>query len=287
MDTALTLRIKADNGENIPLDEATGLLEQSALVQKLTANFVPKPTFAVWRLLALAEIPFAQNLPYTQQVLEYVRRHISCDCGFSLYGNQQDFLPCYNAMLLEAYCKLGLAGTEEAGCALQWILDYQRFERGTPTLWKEKGIQKHGGCLNDTPCYIGVAKGAAALAWYQKTTGGKNKVAAQKLDSGMQYLLQHRLYQRLSNGQPINNHMLDLAFPQSYQLNVVELLQTAKLCGVLQHPACAPALAYVQGKRRPDGYWKVSHVYSGEGYVSFDAKGKPALWLTHVLGRLV
>lgn len=285
MDTALALRMAADTG-HLPLPgEVSALLHQSPLVSRLTASFTPKPTYAVWRLIALAEIPGAGQLPYTQALLRYIERNMVCEWGFSLDGMAGYFLPCYGAMLLEAYCKLGLAHRAAAQNTLAWLKRHQRLERGTPTVWQGKGVQKYGGCLKDTPCFIGVAKSVKAVAHYCRATAHTDKEAAAFVERGMAYILQHRLYQRLSTGAPINSHILDIAFPASYQLNIVELLELCLLTGCLGHPACADALRYVQSVRSPGGFWKTTHSYKGPGYLLFDPRGKPAEWAGHILNR--
>lgn len=290
IDAALRLRELCDVGQPPPLLEAQRMLEASPLVQRLMEDFIPKPLFAVWRLLALAEIPFAGTLGYTAKVKRYVDARMRSGEGFTLTGQPGGLLPCYNAMLLEAYAKLGWQEEPAAMEALGWIKAYQVFERGGQTAWKGKGIQKHGGCMKAVPCYIGIAKTTKALAYWQQATGGSDTEAAALLDKGMEYLLRHRLYKRLRDGEPIYSHILDLAFPSSYQLNVVELLETAHRAGALHRPECADALGYVQSKRTKEGYWKINHVYKAEGYVPFDRRGSRAQWLTcllnHILGNI-
>jgi len=46
------------------------LLKASDLVRKLTASFETKPLYAIWRIIALSEIPYAVTLTYTHQVIE-------------------------------------------------------------------------------------------------------------------------------------------------------------------------------------------------------------------------
>ena len=67
-------------------------------------------------------------------------------------------VPCYNAMLLEAFTRLGKADSQDVQNALGWIKEYQVFDRNQQTRWKYDGICKHGGCMKATPCYIGIGK---------------------------------------------------------------------------------------------------------------------------------
>lgn len=283
IDTALQLRMRNDSGENISEEEVIGLLSASDLTKKLTSDFIPKPLFAIWRIIALSEIPFAGHLPHTVQVLEYIEQHLSTPYGFTLTGKADDLLPCYNAMLIEAYCKLGFSDSNTVRSGIDWIKKYQRFERNTPTLWKGKGIKKYGGCLEKTPCYIGVAKTIKALLHYEKVTVKEDKEIARLIARGIDYLLQHQLYKRLSTGEPISKYILTLSFPPSYQLNIVELLEIMHLSHNIQHPACQDGISYVMNKMDEQGGWRIDYAYRANGYMTFDRKGRKGDWITYLL----
>ena len=286
MDTALKLRIAADNGDVLTKTEISHLLRDSELVLRLTSKFQPKPLYAIWRLVALAEIPHSDTLDYTKSIVEYIERHLATESGFSLTGKAADLLPCYNAMLLEAYSKLGIAELDSAQNALKWIVGFQPFECGISSAWTGKGVQKYGGCLKQTPCFLGVAKSVKALACYAESTGRNDSNVNVLIEKGLEYLLTHRLYRRLSNGEPINGHMLDISFPSSYQLNVVELLDIARMTDKLADERCFDALRYVRKKRLASGGWKINYSYKADGYLTFDRRGKEGEWISYVLGRI-
>ncbi len=285
MDTALELRIAFDRGNIKNLEQGQNLLRDSDLVRNLTTSFERKPLCAIWRIIALSEIPYAYTMDYTNHVIKYIEKHLSTPSGFSLTGKEAGLLPCYNAMLIEAFSKLGRAETPTVQNAVEWIKKFQPFERNTAALWPGIGVKKYGGCLRATPCFIGVAKSIKALVAYDEATGHQDIQIASLILKGMDYILKHELYKRLSNGEPINNHILDLAFPASYQLNVVELLDLAYTTGNMKHAACQSALDFVKSKKTKDGYWKINYVYKSEGYVAFDQRGKKADWLTYLLDR--
>lgn len=106
-----------------------------------------------------------EQLPYTQKLIGYVNTNIATPKGFYL-GTVREIVPCYNAMMLEAYTRLGLWNSPEAQSALQWIKCYQFFARNEKTAWPHDGICRHGGCLGSTPCYIGIGKTVRALITY-------------------------------------------------------------------------------------------------------------------------
>lgn len=285
MDTALTLRICYDKGERVNQDEIIRLLDTSQLVSQLTSSFQEKPLYAVWRIIALSEIPYVNQLAYTNQVVDYIQNHLATPSGFALTGKADDLLPCYNAMLLEALSKLGYAETECVQNAVQWIKKYQPFERSIDTGWQGKGTQKYGGCLKATPCFIGVAKAVKALAHYSIAIKHEDKEITQLIQKGMEYLLMHELYRKLSDGQPINNHIQDIAFPASYHLNIVELLETVRLTGYIHDSKCKSALNYINKKRTKENHWKINYIYKADGYHSFDQRGEKGDWVTYLLNR--
>lgn len=190
-------------------------------------------------------------------------------------------------MLVEAFSKLGYAQSESVQNALNWIKKYQPFERNSSSGWSGKGVLKYGGCLKSTPCFIGIAKTVKALVSYNLATQEADHQVTELIAKGMDYILKHELYQRLSTHTPINNHILDFAFPASYQLNILELLELAHLTGNIKRPECKSAIDYVNSKRTKDNYWKINYIYKADGYVSFDKRGRKADWLSYLFGRYV
>lgn len=205
--------------------------------------------------------------------------------GFALTGKETDLLPCYNAMIIEAFSKLGRADTPPVKNAVEWIKEYQPFERNILSQWHGTGVKKHGGCLRATPCFIGLVKSVKALDAYHRATCCKDEQISAIVSKGMDYILRHELYKRLSNKEPINSHLLDLAFPASYQLNIVELLELAHRTGNIHKEGCQNALEYIDSKMTKDGYWKVNYIYQSDGYLPFDKRGTKADWLTYLFSR--
>ena len=285
MDTALKLRKLVDEGKDLKENHIMELLNVSELVKELTSSLVEKPLPAVWRIIALAEIPYAGLLDYTKKLVNYIFENLSTPSGFSLTGKEADILPCYNAMLVEALSKLGYGNYQAVQNALGWILQYQSFERNSTSSWNGKGVLKYGGCLKATPCYIGISKSVKALLYYKKSNDNSDAELQGLIDKGVNYILRHKLYNRLSNEEPINKHILDLSFPASYQLNIVELLDIATGAGYIADVSCHNALEYIRSKQTKEGQWKINNVYKAEGYISFDKRGHNGDWITYLLQK--
>lgn len=280
MDTALTLRIAHEKNEHPDKNEMDALLSQSELVQKLTGNFVEHPLFAVFRMMGLSEIPHIETLPYTKKMIDYISRNIATKQGFSCLGGVEEIVPCYNAMLLEAYCRMGLAASNEAQAAFNWIKQYQLFERNQTTAWPYKGICKHGGCLGKTPCYIGIGKTVRALITYANCMKQEKQEVDHLLAKGLDYMLRHNMFQRLSDGTPISPHITDIMFPQSYALSLTDLTYIVGKGHLTQEENSAPLLQLLRQKQTAESQWKIDYLYSYQGYVAFESRRKRSEWIS-------
>ena len=282
MDTALLLRMKFDKGLQIPDQEIDDLLAQSKVVSKLTKDYEESPFFNLFRLMCLAEIPYAQRLPYTQKVLAYVSNHLWTPEGFSYTGKANYIVPCYNAMLLEAYCRLGKGDSQEAQSALNWIKQFQVFDRNQQTPWKHEGVCKHGGCMNAVPCYIGIGKTVRALITYAEFNHHADKEAEILIDEGAEYMLRHNLYQRLSNHKPISAHITDIMFPQAYMLTVTDLVYIAGKRQLWTDSRSGKLKELLDSKACGQNSWKIDYIYSHKGYKSFDGRRKASEWVDYL-----
>jgi hypothetical protein len=280
MDAALVLRLAVEDKRSPDGDEVTNLLNQSKLVSKLTNDFVDNPLFIVFRLLGLSEIPFTKDLPYTKKLLSYVNENIATSQGFSCLGGVAELVPCYNALLLEAYSRFGLADCKEAKAALNWIKTYQLFERGSRTTWQYKGVCKHGGCLGNIPCYIGIGKTIRALITYSESVNHTDETVEELIDKGITYMLHHNMYQRLSNGAPISAHITDIMMPQSYALSLTDLAYIAGKRKLTDKPECASLMKLIKSKQISENQWKIDYRYTYTGYVGFETKTRASNWIS-------
>lgn len=283
MDAALALRIGVDNGVPIAECEAARSLQQSELVTMLTSELVESPLFYTWRIIALSEIPYAQELEYTKKLIDRVCDKLSTPFGFSLSGDEKQFLPCYNAMLVSAMCRLGYAKNETVLRAVEWINEYQPMGRGVDVSIPGLKFDRYGGCFKSTPCYIGVAKSVFALFNHQQAMGDNS--ASEKLEAGIEYLLTHHLINKLHKNEPITSHILDISFPESYHLNIVELIRFAAEANLLGDTRAKAAIEHLQNVRTHESTWKVDFRYRSTGYTVFDQGRKPSEWVTHIISH--
>lgn len=279
MDSALKLRLAVEGGQSLSPDKIADLLEQSLLVRKLTGDFFEQPLFAVFRMMGLCEIPHIEDLPYTPKLVQYINQHIATEEGFSCLGGIKELVPCYNAMLLEAYSKIGLAKSPEAQAALQWIKQYQIFERGSVTSWPHSGICKHGGCMGKVPCYIGIGKTVRALISYQECIDDLDSEIELLIDKGTEYMLRHHMYQRLTNRKPISPHITEIMMPQSYALSLTDLVYIGGKRRLTAQSRFQPLMELLKDKEIKSKQWKIDYLYSYKGYIGFENRRKSSEWI--------
>jgi hypothetical protein len=280
VDTALRIRIAFEEKNTLDKEVISQLLDSSILVNKLTKDFVDKPLFVVFRLMGLSEIPHIESLSYTKKIIDYANQNMATGQGFSCLGGVEEIVPCYNAMLFEAYCRLGLAQSKEAQDALNWIKQFQLFKRNQTTAWHHKGVCKHGGCLGKTPCYIGIGKTVRALITYSEFINHEDRETEKLIKEGTDYMLMHKMFQRLSSGQPISKHITDITFPQSYFLSLTDLIYIAGKRNLMNDENCSDLKVLLKDKELEENQWKIEYNYGYKGYVAFETRRKASDWIS-------
>lgn len=280
MDSALVLRMKVD--QNKEISDPFDYLDHSDIIKNYAKMTKLKPLGKIFALIGLAEIPYAEKLPITQELLAFVNQNLSTSEGFSFTGKLEEIVPCYNAMLFEAYCRLGLGKSSEAQNALQWIKQYQVFDRQQKTTWPHKGICKFGGCMMKVPCYIGIGKTMRALLTYQEKVDPHDEKVNALIEQGVDYMLQHNLYQRLSTGQPISPRITESMFPQSYVLSLTDLVYIIEKSQYTTDPRAHDLLQLIHQKKTKTGGWKIDYIYKYAGYLPFENRRKDSEWITYL-----
>lgn len=280
MDSALVLRMKVD--QNKEISDPFDYLDHSDIIKNYAKMTKLKPLGKIFALIGLAEIPYAEKLPITQELLAFVNQNLSTSEGFSFTGKLEEIVPCYNAMLFEAYCRLGLGKSSEAQNALQWIKQYQVFDRQQKTTWPHKGICKFGGCMMRVPCYIGIGKTMRALLTYQEKVDPHDEKVNALIEQGVDYMLQHNLYQRLSTGHPISPHITESMFPQSYVLSLTDLMYIIEKSQYTTDPRAHNLLQLIHQKKTKTGGWKIDYIYKYAGYLPFENRRKDSEWITYL-----
>lgn len=292
-DTALTLRKAYDTGEQITDEMATDLLRRSELVEQLLLKPKQRPELFVgirayeWRLVELSEIPFAGILPEVREWMQLLVTKTFTPEGFSLTGHRDGVLACHNALISTLLMKNGFDERDKIDAGISWILKYQSLERGEVCCWTGKDLNtRFGGCMKKVPCYYGVVKSMVALTEYKKRYGASPEIDS-KLHQGLEYILRHEVFKKLSTGEPIEGSIVKNFYPFSYKSNLIEILLLLKDNGRHTDPRCAEATKLLLRKKGKDGYWRAEISQMKSAWIDFDALNMPGEWISYVVGRLL
>lgn len=96
-----------------------------------------------------------------------------------------------------------------------------------------------------------------------------------------EYMLERRMFRRLSTGEVIDPDFTLFSFPTGYHYDVLRGLDYLRDAGVAPDERVAEAVGVVQQARADDGRWHLQNPHPGELYFPFDeGEGKPSRWNT-------
>ena len=176
---------------------------------------------------------------------------------------------------------------EKIDAGINWILTYQSVERGKECTWPGTDLyMRFGGCMKKVPCFYGVIKSMIALTEY-KNRFGISKNIDNKLNQGLEYILNHNMFKRLSTDKPIEDSIILNFYPYTYRSNIIEILSLLKANGLIEDERCNDAIQILKKKQRPDGFWQADTSYMKSAWIDFDALKKPGNWISYIISSLV
>jgi len=118
------------------------------------------------------------------------------------------------------------------------------------------------------------------LLEYERATGASAEVTAARRRA-QEYLLDRRMFRRLSTGEVVNEEWLRFSFPTRYFYDVLRGLEYMRTAGVEPDERWAEAIDLVKSKRSEDGRWPLENPHPGAVYFDMDeGEGKPSRWNT-------
>ena len=179
--------------------------------------------------------------------------------------------PCVNGMTV--------ANGSYFGVDVSSIIERLVAERLPDGGWNCEAV--NGSVRSSFGSTINVLEG---LLEYERATGGTPGSRATR-HSGEEYLLERRLFRRLSTGGPADERFLYFLHPNRWHYDVLRGLDyfrsVAALTGAAPDARLGEAVAHVRSRRREDGTWPLD--WSPAGRVWFevdDGRGQPSRWVT-------
>ena len=136
---------------------------------------------------------------------------------------------------------------------------------------------EHGSVRSSFHTTICVLEG---LLEHERATGGSpESVSARR--RGEEYLLQRRLFRRMSTGEMVDPAWLCFSFPTWWHYDVLRALDYFRTAGSDPDPRLVEAIDLVQTKQHHDGTWLLENTHPGAVHFTMDhSDGKPSRWNT-------
>jgi hypothetical protein len=136
---------------------------------------------------------------------------------------------------------------------------------------------EHGSVRSSFHTTICVLEG---LLEQERATGGSAKSLAAR-HRGEEYLLQRRLFRRLSTGEVVKPKWLWFSFPTWWHYDVLRALDYFRAAGGNPDPRLAEAVDLVRSKQQADCSWLLENTHPGRVHFTMEAgDGEPSRWNT-------
>ena len=118
------------------------------------------------------------------------------------------------------------------------------------------------------------------LLEYERANGASANLTAARL-RGQEYLLERRMFRRLSTGEVVDRAWMQFSFPTGWHYDVLWGLDYLRSAGIEPDERCADAIDLVESKRGKDGKWVLEQPHPGRVHFALDeGAGKPSRWNT-------
>ena len=158
---------------------------------------------------------------------------------------------------------------------VDWFLEHQLSDGGWNCEWVE------GSTRSSFHSTLNSLKG---LLVYDAATGG-SAATRNARRRGQEYLLQRKLFRRLSTGAAVGPWVDQFVYPCRWVYSVLNAADYFRAASLLDDappdPRMAEAIEIIRSARQPDGTWLQGTPHPGRVWFEVDAPvGEPSKWLT-------
>ncbi|MBA2529973.1 MAG: helix-turn-helix transcriptional regulator [Euzebyales bacterium] len=256
-----------ENGEPDPKDERVDSY-RAALdwMRRSLGTLKPFWTSTTYTLLLLRDMGLDPASSQARRAVSLVRDNSKWDEGGQDYFDGE-VEPCINGKAVA----LGAYFGENVGGIVERLLGEQLGDGG----WNCEA--ERGSTRSSFNTTIAVLEG---LLEYERANGAPPDVTGARL-RGQEYLLERRMFRRLSTGEVVDPAWTRFSFPTGWHYDVLRGLDYLRSAGVEPDERCAEAIDLVEGRRDPDGRWPLENTHPGRVHFDMDeGDGKPSHWNT-------
>jgi hypothetical protein len=193
--------------------------------------------------------------------------------GWDFVGNPffaGEVEPCINGQVAAGGAYFGL--TQDLQRIVERLLAEQLPDGG----WNcEAQNGSTRSSFNTTICVV------EALLEYELAGGVRSAEVREARLRGQEYLLERRLFRRLSSGEVIDPAFTRFSFPTWWHYDVLRGLEYLRKAGVKPDERVAEAIELVESKRDSDGRWPLENQHPGTMPIEVEeGEGRPSRWNT-------
>jgi hypothetical protein len=229
-------------------------------------SLFPKHLATTSSLMLLRDFGLDPESPQARRAIAFVRDNSRWDYAGEPYFHGE-VEPCINgrAVTIGAYF----------GQDVQGIVDRLLTEQMADGGWNCE--QENGATVGSFHSTINVLEG---LLEHERATGGTQELTTARL-RGHEYLLQRRMFRRLSTGEVIDPEWSQFSYPVDYYYDVLRGLDYLRSAAAAPDDRMAEAIDIVESKRDGHGQWALEDPHPGELHFAMDeGVGKPSRWIT-------
>ncbi|MCP2244606.1 squalene cyclase [Lentzea aerocolonigenes] len=229
-------------------------------------------TATTWSLNSLREWGLDASVLQARRTVELLAEGCRWEYeGLPYWGGEVDC--CINGWTLANGVWLG-APVE--GIA-EWFVSHQLEDGGWNCEWGA------GAARSSFHSTLNSLKGLLA---HELATGGTPETRAARR-KGEEYLLERRLFRRLSTGEPVGEWATRFRSPFRWEYSVLNAADYFWQAGV-RDPRMAEAVELIRRARQADGTWLQGGRHPGRVWFEIDVEpGEPSKWLTLVGARVL
>jgi len=229
-------------------------------------TFSPAWTSTMWTLTLLRDLGLDPGSAGARRAVALVRENSRWD-----HDNQPFFEgevePCINGRTVAIGSYFG----EDVQGIVDRLLGEQMDDGG----WnceQENGSGR--GSFHTTICVL------EGLLEHERATGGPVEVSVAR-HRGEEYLVERRMFRRLSTGEVVDPAWTLFSFPTRWHYDVLRGLDHLRAAGVEPDDRIGEAIDMVTRNRGADGRWPLQNPHPGYVYFDMDeGEGKPSRWNT-------
>ncbi len=222
-------------------------------------------TATLFTLVLLKDLGLDPTIPEAQETVALVRENSRWEhAGQRFFDGEVE--PCINGRTVGIGAYFG----EDVSGIVDRLLTEQMDDGG----WNCE--QENGSTRGSFHTTINVLEG---LLDYERRVAGTPEIAAARR-RGEDYLLERRLFRRLSTGDVIDPGWTRFSFPPRWHYDVMRGLDYLRDTGIEPDERSGEAIDLVEEKQGADGTWLLDTTRQGDVHFHMEEEGQPSRWNT-------